>query len=216
MTRPSRKTDRLLIDAARKLVPDTGLSGLKLRDVARAAGVNLGMFHYHFKTKAAFTRRVLEDIYEEFFASLRLEAEGPGSPVERLARALRVFGRFSRDNRKDFLFLLSEVMRGEPEASALAGANMPRHTAVIAGLLKEAFDAGDLRRVPLPIALTFALGTLGSPNAVVAMIERAGARRPFGRPVGEFRDAMLSEEAVDLRVELVLTALAPRRARRHP
>ncbi|MBC7946203.1 MAG: TetR/AcrR family transcriptional regulator, partial [Burkholderiales bacterium] len=50
MPRPSQNTDRRLIKAARKLLPETGCSGLNLRQVAVKAGVNLGMFHYHFKT----------------------------------------------------------------------------------------------------------------------------------------------------------------------
>ena len=54
MSRPSKNTDRLLIEAAKELIPEAGFKGLKIREVARKAGVNLGMFNYHFKTKEKF------------------------------------------------------------------------------------------------------------------------------------------------------------------
>jgi AcrR family transcriptional regulator len=52
-------TDQRLVDTALEMAKHSGLSNLKLRDVAQKAGVNLGMFHYHFKTKDQFTRAVL-------------------------------------------------------------------------------------------------------------------------------------------------------------
>ncbi|MBN1226445.1 MAG: TetR/AcrR family transcriptional regulator, partial [Deltaproteobacteria bacterium] len=49
MPRPSKNTDKRLIQAALKMLPKTGCSGLSLRSVARIADVNPGMFYYHFK-----------------------------------------------------------------------------------------------------------------------------------------------------------------------
>ena len=60
MTRPSRNQDQLLIQAAKRLLPEMGISGMSLQRIADECGVNLGMFHYHFKTKDAFIRKVLE------------------------------------------------------------------------------------------------------------------------------------------------------------
>jgi len=48
MSRPSKNTDKLLIQAGRRLLPETGVSGLSLRRGAQEAGVNLGMFPYYF------------------------------------------------------------------------------------------------------------------------------------------------------------------------
>jgi AcrR family transcriptional regulator len=33
------------------LLPQTGCAGLSVRKVAERAGINLGMFHYHFKSR---------------------------------------------------------------------------------------------------------------------------------------------------------------------
>ena len=60
MSRPSRNVDALLLRAGRELYPETGAAGLSIRKVAERAGVNLGMFHYHFRTKEAFVRQLLQ------------------------------------------------------------------------------------------------------------------------------------------------------------
>ena len=59
MPRPSRNIDQLLIAAALELLPNAGTSVLTIRQVCQHAGVNLGMFHYHFKTRDVFLRAVL-------------------------------------------------------------------------------------------------------------------------------------------------------------
>jgi len=64
MPRPSRNLDRALLAAGRALLPARGCSGLSIREVAEAANVNLGMFHYHFKTREAFLRTLLQSMYE--------------------------------------------------------------------------------------------------------------------------------------------------------
>ena len=74
MTRPSRNVDRLLLRAGRELFPETGVAQLSVRKVAIRAGVNPGMFHYHFGNKDLFVRQLLQELYDEMFASLELAA----------------------------------------------------------------------------------------------------------------------------------------------
>ena len=74
MTRPSRNVDRLLLRAGRELFPETGAAQLSIRKVADRAGVIPGMFHYHFGTKDLFVRQLLQELYDEMFASLELAA----------------------------------------------------------------------------------------------------------------------------------------------
>ena len=45
MPRPSRHLDRALLAAGRELLPVYGCARLTVRQVAEAAGVNIGMFH---------------------------------------------------------------------------------------------------------------------------------------------------------------------------
>src|SRR5471032_3520100 len=131
MSRPSAHLDRKLVSAARAMLPETGFSGLAVREVARRAGVNAGMFHYHFKTKDVFLRRVLLECYEDFLQSFREAAEAPGTSRARLRRVLISFARFARDNRVMYTLMLRELLNAQPEMYAFARDNFPRHVSVV-------------------------------------------------------------------------------------
>lgn len=209
MPRPSRSTDKLLIQAGRKLLPETGISGLTMRRVAAAAKVNLGMFHYHFGSKREFVRRLLQEVYEDFFKDFTLEAGGPAPARERLRRALIALARFARDNRRLLLAIIRGVLEGEAEAAEFAKANIPRHIGIITGLLKECQRRGELKEMPPPLAMSFLLGATAMPNVAIGVIERSSAKKPFGLPLSLLLPLFISDKAIAVRVDLALAALAP-------
>lgn len=212
MPRPSAHLDRKLIAAARKMLPETGFSGLSVREVARRAGVNVGMLHYHFKSKKAFERRVLEEAYEDFFENFRGAAEGPGTPRERLRRLLVANARFARDNRVFFTLMLRELLNAHPDMRGFAKENFPRHAAVMMRLLEECRRAKVVRPLPVPVLAMFAMGAVAIPNVFVTGLERNGYREFFGRPTDEFAAMLLSDELIEERADMVMAALALRRA----
>ncbi|HAM36192.1 MAG TPA: TetR family transcriptional regulator [Elusimicrobia bacterium] len=208
MSRPSRNTDQLLIQAGRKLLPETGIAGLSLRRVAAEAGVNLGMFYYNFKTKRKFTQLVLREIYDEFFRGFSVETTGDSSPMERLRKALIALARFARDNRKLFLMMLHDVIGGEAEAVRFAQENLPRHLAIIAGLIRDCQRQGLIKEVPLPSAIAFLAGSAAVPNIAMGLIERTAAKKPFGLTLKQAEPLLISDAAIAKRVDLALGALA--------
>jgi AcrR family transcriptional regulator len=212
MSRPSRSTDTLLIRAGRKLLPETGVSGLTLRRVALAAKVNLGMFHYHFGSKREFARRVLQEIYEDFFRDFNMEAGVEAPPKERLRRALNALARFARDNRKLILAIVRDVMQGDEETTEFAKASIPRHMEIIAGLVRECQRRGELKEMPLPLAMSFLLGAAAMPNVAMGVIERSGARKPFGLSPADLFPLFSSDKSISARVDLALSALAAGKA----
>jgi AcrR family transcriptional regulator len=208
MSRPSRNTDKLLIQAGRKLLPETGVSGLTLRRVAAAAKVNLGMFHYHFGSKREFARRVLQEIYEDFFKDFSMESGGTAPALEHLRRALNALARFARDNRKLLLAIVRDVLEGEVEVTRFAKANIPRHVGIISGLVEECQRQGGLKSIPRPLALSFLLGATAMPNLAMGIIEKASAKKPFGLTLQKLSPVLISDQAIAARVNLALAALA--------
>lgn len=215
MARPSANLDRKLIDAGRAMLPETGLSGLSVREVCRRAGVNSGMFHYHFKSKDAFVRRVLNECYERFLGAFR-EAEGTGSPRERLRRVLIAVGRFSRDNRSFQTLMMRELLDGQPEMSRFAKENFGRHVDIVFRLIEECRREGTVRPLPPPVLAMFAMSTMSLPALAVTGFERNGVRALGGRPLKEFAATALADAMIETRADMVLAALAPAPAGRRP
>ena len=213
MSRPSAHLDRKLVSAARAMLPETGFSGLAVREVSRRAGVNAGMFHYHFKTKEVFLQRVLQECYEDFLQSFREAAEAPGSSRARLRRVLVSFARFARDNRVLYTLMLRELLNARPEMYAFAKVNFPRHASVVIRLIEDCRREGTVRPLPVPMLAMFAMSAMGLPNVVVAGLERNGARTMLGRPVKEFSGMLLADEMIETRADMVMAALASGRSK---
>src|SRR5438876_3390946 len=145
MPRPSRNLDRALLAAGRALLPQRGCAGLSVREVAEAADVNLGMFHYHFKTRDAFLRELLQSMYEEMFSQLTVTRDERGGAVESLRGALRFLGRFLRANRPILARVMADALCGDPVAIEFLRTNMPRHLGYMHQLIEIGQKEGSLR-----------------------------------------------------------------------
>ncbi|MBK8574538.1 MAG: TetR/AcrR family transcriptional regulator [Elusimicrobia bacterium] len=154
MTRPSQDIDLKLLAAARALVAEKGFAALTVRGAAARAKVNPGMFHYHFKSKRIFKRRVMESVYESFFEKFTLAVRGDG-PLDRLRESLRYMGRFARDHRREGFSLIQDAVGGDRDTVEFIGENFPRHMKLILDLASDAQKAGALTLAPLPFVMTF-------------------------------------------------------------
>jgi AcrR family transcriptional regulator len=215
MPRPSRNVDAALLAAGRELYPGLGMQALSVRRVAERAGVNLGMFHYHFGSKEQFVRTLLTQLYDGMFAELTLAAAHDGQPVEGLRAAANVLGRFVRDHRMLLRRLMADAMNGEPVALEFAAANLPRHFGVILGLVVAGQRTGALKAVPPAQAVAFIAGAVGGPILIGgAIVERESMPRELRTT---FESGVLSNRALAERVDLVLAGLCkpapPRRKR---
>ena len=74
-----------LVLAAFELLAEKGFEGLRTRDVAARAGVNIATLHYYFPTKEALIGGVVEHVMTRFRSTL----EPHGSPDRQLRNHLR-------------------------------------------------------------------------------------------------------------------------------
>ena len=212
--RPSRNLDRALLAAGRALFPTRGCSGLTIREVADAAGVNLGMFHYHFKSREAYLRALLQSIYEEMYSQLTFRADEKLEPMGALRAALRFMARFVRANRPFLARVLGDAVCGEPIAVEFLRANFPRHLGVILRLIEAAQAAGHLKPIAPPQAMGICAGSLAMPILVGGAVADSGAMGPAGTRM--LTEVLLSDAAIDERIELALAAISQPVSRAKP
>jgi len=216
MPRPSQQIDQALLAAGRALLPDAGCAGLSVRALAEQAGVAPGMFHYHFGSKERFLRTLLAGIYEEMFGSLAQQVAQPAAPLPRLRGALRLLARFARAHRRLLARLWSDALAGDPVARDFFREHAPRHVGVVMQLIGDAQSAGALRALPPLQCFAFVMGALPLPMIFVAGLIDAGFAAPGGQAA--FEAQVMSDEAIDARIELLLDALDARihrETRRH-
>ena len=205
MNRPSNRLDCALLASGRELFPATGCAGLSLRVLAEHAGVNAGMFHYHFKSKDNFLRALLQQLYEEMYAGLQIDAGDDGPAFDRLGAALLTLARFARDHRRVLARIWMDVLAGEAVALDFVRDNAPRHLGLLVGLVAQARAEGALRELPPVQRLVFLLGALVLPMVFAAGLIDAGVAPVRVRKA--FDDQVMSDAAIAQRVALALAAL---------
>jgi AcrR family transcriptional regulator len=205
MPRPGRNIAQALLASGRALYPERGSAGLSVRALTEHAGVNLGMFHYHFGTKDVFVRELLQQFYEEMFGSLSEVAQHAGAPVQRLREALLFLALFVREHQAVLGRVFADASGGDPVCAEFLRANVPRHLRLLLQLMQEAEAAGELAPLPALQRFVFAMGAVALPLVLVPRVAQldiapAVLRRQFKRQVS-------SDAAIAQRVDLALTAL---------
>jgi AcrR family transcriptional regulator len=205
MPRPSRNLDQALLAAGRELFPARGCAGLSIREVADAAGVNLGMFHYHFKSRDAFLRALMQQAYEEMFARLTLELSVHRDAADSLRSAVRAIGRWVRDNRRFIARMIADALGGEQCARDFLRDNLPRHFAVLQALIRQGQAEGRIVELPVPQVIGVCAGAVAMPILFGgALVDGGELPAPLA---GSLADALLTDAAIDQRIDLALKAI---------
>lgn len=206
MARPSRNIEQALLQSGRELYAGRGAARLSVRAVTQHAGANLGMFHYHFKSKDAFLTQLLNGWYEEMFERLADSAHQAGPPVERLRRALFFLATFVRDHAAVLGRVISDAAAGEPVAVEFMRTNAPRHLRVLLALMAQAQKEGALAKVPPLQRFIFVMSGVAMPLLIAPGI------RSLGVAPGVLGDSLqaqvMSDRAIRQRIDLALKALA--------
>jgi TetR/AcrR family transcriptional repressor of bet genes len=106
---PGRKAPEVarreqILDAALRVAIRERLGGLRIRDVAREAGLSTGLVLFHFKTKEALIAALLTWLLESTTV-LRPEVQTTGSPAASLCELIRAEARrLSTDRHRSELF----------------------------------------------------------------------------------------------------------------
>ncbi len=94
-----------LLEAARQVVLERGLSHTRVADVAAATRVSGGLIHYHFATKDVLLTEMLRHEAERDIAKARRLATGGGNTLQRLDRVMREFVPSSRNDQTWVLWI---------------------------------------------------------------------------------------------------------------
>lgn len=207
MPRPSQGIDQALLRSGLALLPQLGCAGLSVRKLAEHAGVNPAMFHYHFGSKDAFLRALLQQLYEQMYARLSAHATQDGPVLQRLEAALVTLAGFVREHHALVGRLAVDAASGETVVHDFVRANAPRHLGLLLQLLAEAEAASVLRPISPLQRFVFLMGAVLSPMLVAPAIAALGVAPVIvGAAV---QQQVLSDEAIRQRVQLALAALAP-------
>src|SRR6266542_1037428 len=111
--RPDRR--QALVAAAFQRIACEGFEGLRTRDVAADAGVNIATLHYYFPTKEALIRQVLQHVVRQFAATI----PSGGTAAEQLRGHFSALSRLLKED-NGLTTVLSEFTLRAPRDADIA------------------------------------------------------------------------------------------------
>lgn len=109
MARPSRNLDKILIEAGKKRIMKSGISAISIRSICTEHGINLGMFHYHFKTKENYIKIIFKSLNEDLHNYWAKETEGINDPLDKLKKILLINTKIFKEQRGVFETIIRDL-----------------------------------------------------------------------------------------------------------
>lgn len=108
-------TEEKIKEAARTIFHQKGYAATRTRDIAEAAGVNLALLNYYFRSKEKLFNIIMSETLGRFMEKIRLIFNDPGSTLEeKIGMITSQYIDLLIDEPEIPLFIISEV-RTNPE-----------------------------------------------------------------------------------------------------
>ncbi len=158
-------TRLLLLEQGLRLCREKGLRGIKVRELAAAAGVNLGSFVYHFGNRERFLDELVELWYAPMLATISqaTQAQDHPSAFAHLQAVLEQMVGLVAENATLVSHLLADALAGEPAAQRFALSLPGRHPKLLLELIAAAQAEGELPATEPHQLLLFIMSSLGGP-----------------------------------------------------
>lgn len=99
MARPSQNIDKKLLEIGKKRLMSQGISGISIRSMCMESGINLGMFHYYFKSKENYIRILFKSMIDDLNAYWVKESAGLTTYKEKLKKVLFLNAKIMKEER---------------------------------------------------------------------------------------------------------------------
>lgn len=151
---------RQILEAALDVFGERGLTGARLDDIARRAGVSKGTIYLYFPNKEELFREVVRAIVIDRLRQAAAQA-GEGNPVDELKRYLGTYWNFVRSPEfQTILKLVTGELHNFPDLAEFYGREVVKPAnELLAGMIRRGIDRGDFRRVDPVIAARFLSST---------------------------------------------------------
>jgi len=138
---------RAIAAAAREIIVEKGIEGLRTRDIAERVGINVATLHYHVPSKEALIGLVAESLRDDFIGQSRQSSRDELTPAQRLDHEFSDFREMYFD-RRQVLAVMSEMMersRRDPLVKSALQPMMLHWRGQIAAILRDGTADGTFR-----------------------------------------------------------------------
>ena len=205
MTRPSNNTYDALLKSGRDLIYKKGVSGLSIREIAKKAKVNLGMFSYNFKNKEEFINIILNDINNEFMQKLDLNSTiNKDAPLDSLKEILFKTGVFVRDNRHFFNVMSKDIATGEKTVMSFFKKNFGKHLTLVINTINTCKKQKLIKDLPVASLVIMLMTSVSFPIILLDLVPLVSLAGAYLKITSR---TILSDKAIKDRIDGILEGL---------
>jgi len=136
-----------IVAAAAKEFAARGYAGGSVDRIARAARLNKAMIYYHFASKAALYREILNDMFGAVHARIAAVAASPASPADKIRAYVAGIAREAEARPHFPPIWLREIAEGGRHIDAATVAHVRGVLAGLTAILDEGARGGAFRRI---------------------------------------------------------------------
>ncbi|RYE54997.1 MAG: TetR/AcrR family transcriptional regulator, partial [Hyphomicrobiales bacterium] len=134
--------------AARAIIIEKGLEGLRTRDIAERVGINIATLHYHVPTKEALVALVAESLRDDFKAQALRHPKAGLNGADQLRQEFNEF-RETVDELPELIGVLSELVDRARRDKSIADIILPMQaywTEQFAKIFRVGMEDGSFRK----------------------------------------------------------------------
>ena len=152
------RTRERIIEAALKLVSESGYKGASMVAIAAQTDVSIGLLYRYFPSKVEIFNEVFRRVTAREIEACRVAAAGAGSCRERLFRVIETFARRAFSGKRLAWALLVEPVDPSSDVERLRFRQPYRD--IFLGLLVEAQEAKEIAPIDAEVAASAIVGAI--------------------------------------------------------
>jgi len=117
MSENDKKTEDLILDAAKEVFIRKGMAGARMQEIADEAGINKALLHYYFRSKEKLFERVFAEVFTNFFPSVAGALRTSETVFEKIEKFVDAYMDLLTDHPFIPAFIINEMNR-DPDAGA--------------------------------------------------------------------------------------------------
>jgi len=133
----SKEPRQRILDAAVSLFAQKGYAGVGVREIAKAADVNIAMISYYFEGKLGILKAIIEEFFAHYSEILRDIDDQSKSPEECLRLMVQRLVNFVKKNTELAMVTYNELPLDSPEIAELKAEKINELIQRISGLIRR-------------------------------------------------------------------------------
>lgn len=144
---PSKSTEERIREAAKQVFLEKGFDGATSRDIAEAAGINIALTNYYFRSKEKLFINIFEEMMQLFFNGMVEILNKPISLREKIAELIEHDFQLMKENPSLSIFVMNEIHRNPERMANSIGIMKQVHQSLFEEQLQQEVNRGTIRPI---------------------------------------------------------------------